>query len=114
MKKHYFAGTLIGLDQCQVCKGFWLDGGELQAIAEEVKPNPTIEAAIAELSRESHKAMAEQRRKDKMYFNLWLDSMALAANPSTALRSKVALWVMGNLFSRYLRDLIDNQEAAQR
>jgi Zn-finger nucleic acid-binding protein len=39
MQKHYFAGSSIGVDQCQVCKGFWLDGGELQAVAEYVGPD---------------------------------------------------------------------------
>ena len=44
MQKHYFAGTTIGLDQCQVCKGFWFDGGELQAVAAQVVPNAREEA----------------------------------------------------------------------
>lgn len=40
MQKHYFAGSNIGVDHCLVCKGFWLDGGELQAVAKYVRPNP--------------------------------------------------------------------------
>jgi Zn-finger nucleic acid-binding protein len=36
MQKHYFAGSNIGVDQCHVCKGFWLEGGELQAVAKYV------------------------------------------------------------------------------
>jgi len=36
LRKHYFAGTDIGIDQCQYCWGFWLDGDEMQAIAAEV------------------------------------------------------------------------------
>lgn len=43
MQKHYFAGTGVGIDQCQVCKGFWLDGGELQAVAKLAAPNPAEE-----------------------------------------------------------------------
>jgi Zn-finger nucleic acid-binding protein len=45
MKKHYFAGSLIGVDQCQKCKGFWLDGGELQAVAKYFEPNPELDKA---------------------------------------------------------------------
>lgn len=26
MQKHYLAGSKIGVDQCQLCKGYWLDG----------------------------------------------------------------------------------------
>ena len=59
MGKHYFAGSTIGIDQCQTCQGFWLDGGELQAIVKEVKPNPLLEAAWQELIREQTK-MREQ------------------------------------------------------
>lgn len=113
MSKHYFAGTLIGVDQCQLCKGFWLDGGELQAIAEEVQPNPVIDAAIAELGRESQKAIAEQQRKDRLYFNLWLNSLTLATNPGTALHSKIVLWIMWSFFSRYVRDIVSGYEKTQ-
>lgn len=45
MTKHYFGGTQIGVDQCQECEGFWLDGGELQAIAKLAEPNPDFEKA---------------------------------------------------------------------
>ena len=45
MKKHYFAGSTIGVDHCLDCKGFWLDEGELHAIAKYVAPNPTLERA---------------------------------------------------------------------
>ncbi|MCA9355870.1 zf-TFIIB domain-containing protein [Candidatus Kaiserbacteria bacterium] len=40
MQKHYLAGSKIGVDQCQLCKGFWLDGGELKAVASYVGPDP--------------------------------------------------------------------------
>jgi Zn-finger nucleic acid-binding protein len=39
MQKHYFAGSDIGVDHCHVCKGFWLDGGELKAVASYVEPD---------------------------------------------------------------------------
>ncbi len=45
MSKHYFAGSNIGVDQCQTCQGFWLDGGELKAVARDVKPNPQLDKA---------------------------------------------------------------------
>jgi Zn-finger nucleic acid-binding protein len=44
MQKHYFAGSHIGVDHCLICKGFWLDGGELQAVARYVEPNPEHDA----------------------------------------------------------------------
>jgi Zn-finger nucleic acid-binding protein len=39
MQKHYFAGTTVGMDQCQVCRRIWLDGPEVMAIAKAVGPN---------------------------------------------------------------------------
>ena len=45
MMKHYFPGSTIGVDHCLTCKGFWLDEGELHAIARYVAPNPTLERA---------------------------------------------------------------------
>jgi Zn-finger nucleic acid-binding protein len=42
--KHYFAGTTIGLDHCHACKGYWLGGAELRAVAEAVGPNPHEDA----------------------------------------------------------------------
>lgn len=45
MKKHYFAGSTIGVDHCEVCGGFWLAGEELAAIAKYVEPNPTLDRA---------------------------------------------------------------------
>lgn len=44
MQKHYFAGSRIGVDHCLICKGFWLDGGELHAVAEYVGPSPETDA----------------------------------------------------------------------
>jgi Zn-finger nucleic acid-binding protein len=44
MKKHYFAGTTIGLDQCPLCKRFWIDGPEVMAIAKAVGPDPVQDA----------------------------------------------------------------------
>jgi len=52
MSKHFFAGGHIGVDQCQVCKGFWLDGGELKAIARDVKPNPELDVVWQEFIRD--------------------------------------------------------------
>ncbi len=52
MGKHYFGGSHIGVDQCQTCKGFWLNGGELKAIAKQVEPNPKIDAAWQEFIRD--------------------------------------------------------------
>lgn len=45
LQKHYFAGSKIGVDQCQACKGFWFDGGELHAVASYVAPNPELDQA---------------------------------------------------------------------
>lgn len=51
MQKHYFAGSSVGVDHCLVCKGFWLDGGELQAIASLTKSDPSKEALGIGLAR---------------------------------------------------------------
>jgi Zn-finger nucleic acid-binding protein len=40
MRKHYFAGTKIGIDNCEVCQGFFIEGEEFKSIWEEVSPNP--------------------------------------------------------------------------
>ena len=40
LKKHYFAGTMIGLDHCVTCRGYWIDGDELPAIAQHVQADP--------------------------------------------------------------------------
>jgi Zn-finger nucleic acid-binding protein len=52
MGKHYYGGSHIGVDQCQECYGFWLDGGELKAIAREITPDPLLESAWQELMRD--------------------------------------------------------------
>lgn len=53
MKKHYFAGTMIGVDQCQVCQGFWFDGGELHAAAHLAMPDHQLEQAYRTLLRDN-------------------------------------------------------------
>lgn len=45
MSKHYFAGSKVGVDQCSVCQGFWLDGGELHEIADYMKPDLDMDRA---------------------------------------------------------------------
>lgn len=40
LRKHYFAGSTIGVDQCPACGIFWFDGGELHAVTELALPNP--------------------------------------------------------------------------
>lgn len=40
MKKHYVLGSTIGVDHCGTCRGFWLSGSELQAVRNQVAPNP--------------------------------------------------------------------------
>lgn len=41
MKKHFYAGdTDVGIDNCTLCNGFWIDGGELQQIWEYNRPSP--------------------------------------------------------------------------
>ena len=52
MKKHYFAGSHIGVDQCHTCKGFWFDGGELHAVAKYFEPNPALDNAWQEFLRD--------------------------------------------------------------
>lgn len=44
MVKHYIAGSTIGVDSCDVCQGFWLDGPELAALAKYVGPDPLQDA----------------------------------------------------------------------
>ena len=55
MKKHYFAGSTIGVDQCHTCWGMWFDGGELHAVATYVEPNPALEVAWREYFRDKKK-----------------------------------------------------------
>ena len=52
MSKHYFGGSHVGVDQCQTCRGFWLDGGELKAIAKQMEPNPKLDAAWEDFIRD--------------------------------------------------------------
>lgn len=93
MQKHYFAGTNIGLDQCQVCKGFWFDGGELQAVAAEVVPD-MYEKAGQLMIREQidwQKKMEEVQMK--------------TANVITSLASPQALaFTLANLLVNFIID----------
>lgn len=43
LKKHYFGGTNIGVDQCPVCKIFWFDGGELQAVTDMISTDTELD-----------------------------------------------------------------------
>tara|TARA_B100000508_G_scaffold139517_1_gene138019 strand:- start:2160 stop:2741 length:582 start_codon:yes stop_codon:yes gene_type:complete len=59
MSKHYYAGSDIGIDQCQICQGIWLDGGELHSVAQYVEPNPDLDRAWQTVIQDQNK-----QRKD--------------------------------------------------
>ncbi len=81
MRKHYFAGTQIGIDQCQKCHRFWLDGGELHAIAAYVKPDHDLDRAWQSFIRDEN----EWRRKLQEAKTLPAQLLLMATNPKTLL-----------------------------
>jgi Zn-finger nucleic acid-binding protein len=60
LKKQYFAGTKVGMDRCFYCGGFWVEGEELLAIKEHVKPDPVSDALGA----------LQSRRHQQCYLNI--------------------------------------------
>ncbi len=63
LQKHYFPGTMIGLDHCLVCGGFWIEGPEVLAIAQYVQHDPhqdMLGRALAERAGEKLNAAYQQ------------------------------------------------------
>ena len=98
MQKHYFAGSRTGIDHCLVCGGFWLDGGELRAIATAVEPNPLLEKAAGSMLKEWNKGIELKQRAQQTLGTLILNTVGIATNPSTA------LWLIGSVVTRYILD----------
>ena len=77
LKKHYFPGTMIGLDHCLVCRRYWIDGDEVGAIAEYVKPDPVhdeLARGYAHLAAKPiNEAYKERSRKSRSFGESWQD-----------------------------------------
>lgn len=96
MQKHYFAGSHIGVDHCLFCKGFWFDGGELQAIAELAKPDPARELLGLEMARFEGQAVERKMNAlrpadSRVPLDHYLSSVLLGnAHPAFAIMSVVS------------------------
>ena len=73
MKKHYIAGSTIGVDSCDTCHGFWLDGPELAALARYVGPDPLQDAmgklVVSEMNIPASITIQDAREQALQYKN---------------------------------------------
>jgi len=100
MKKHYFAGSKVGVDQCQKCKRFWLDGGELQAVVQYVKPDHALDQAWQDFIREDN----EWRKKMENANAIPAKIVLMLANP------KYALIAIGSFIAQVVVDVLRSKE----
>ena len=57
---NYCYDSNILLDRCPECRGIWMDGGELAAVAQYVKGNPKLDRLAAAIA--GHVGAAESRK----------------------------------------------------
>ena len=100
MFKHYFAGSNVGVDQCQVCQGFWLDGGELHAIAKYIGPDPDLDKAWQSFIRDDNEWREKMEKAKLLPANLAL----LAAGP------KYAIYMIGKFVMQIVIDMIKSRD----
>ena len=108
MQKHYFAGDSdIGVDNCPTCDGFWVDGGELSAIWEYVRPDTNkdvLASGLVELVTYEQKKNDEMENKQNEIAEGMVTAASLATNPLQA--GAVAVSFIVRLI---LKELINEQ-----
>ena len=104
MKKHYFAGSHIGVDQCQVCEGFWLDGGELHAVAAYVGPDPNLDKAWQLYIQGDNEARKRLQEAELIPARLGL----------MMLSPRYVLFVIGNVVVQTIINIINSRASRER
>jgi Zn-finger nucleic acid-binding protein len=97
MRKHFFAGSKIGVDQCPTCQAFWLDGGELQAVAELMKPDFDADRAAQLFIRDNN----DWHKKLREIQSLPATVVSVVATPV------YGVFLVGNFITQTLLDWVD-------